>query len=75
MERQAAISFEVNRKRIGRVEEVLLEGESGDPAFPLLGRTRAQAPEVDGVSLREDKKGKSETSCPAVSRRRHLRPV
>lgn len=58
MERQAAISFEVNRKRIGRVEEVLLEGESGDPAFPLLGRTRAQAPEVDGVTCVRTKKGK-----------------
>jgi len=35
-----------------------LEGESGDPAFPLLGRTRAQAPEVDGVTCVRTKKGK-----------------
>lgn len=57
MERQAAISFEVNRRRIGRVEEVLLEGETGDPVFPLLGRTRAQAPEVDGFTYVRAKKG------------------
>ncbi|HRR39771.1 MAG TPA: 30S ribosomal protein S12 methylthiotransferase RimO [Syntrophales bacterium] len=57
MERQAAISFEVNRRRIGRVEEVLLEGETGDPVFPLLGRTRTQAPEVDGFTYVRAKKG------------------
>ena len=33
----------------GSVQEVLVDGPSQDPAFPWEGRTRAQAPEIDGV--------------------------
>lgn len=40
-ERQAAL--------VGTVEEVLIDGASEDPAFAWEGRTRAQAPEIDGV--------------------------
>lgn len=57
MERQATISFEINRSRIGSVAEVLLESESGHPEFPLLGRGRGQAPEIDGVTYVKAKKG------------------
>jgi ribosomal protein S12 methylthiotransferase len=58
MEAQSAISFEINRSRIGSVEEVLLEEKSDAPEFPLVGRTRGQAPEVDGVTYVRAGKGK-----------------
>ncbi len=32
-----------------KVQEVLVDGRSEDPAFPWEGRTAAQAPEIDGV--------------------------
>ncbi len=58
MEEQSAISFEINRSRIGSVEEVLLEEKSDDPEFSLAGRTRGQAPEIDGVTYVRVRKGK-----------------
>lgn len=45
---QAEISLAANLARVGRVEEVLVEGVSGESELLLEGRTRYQAPEVDG---------------------------
>ncbi len=58
MEEQAVISYDINRSRIGSLEEVLLEGESGEPEFPWVGRIRGQAPEIDGLTYVKVKKGK-----------------
>jgi len=54
MEAQAAIADEIGLARIGAVEEVLIEGKTGRSDFPWWGRTRFQAPEIDGITyLRE----------------------
>jgi len=45
---QADISAQVQQKYVGRVEPVLVEGLSGESDLLLEGRTRFQAPEVDG---------------------------
>ncbi|MDZ7640578.1 MAG: 30S ribosomal protein S12 methylthiotransferase RimO [Desulfurivibrio sp.] len=45
---QAEISLEINRARVGTVEEVLVEGVSAETDLLLAGRTRYQAPEIDG---------------------------
>lgn len=45
---QAKISRKVNRKYVGRRLEVLLEGGVKQDSSLLVGRTRFQAPEVDG---------------------------
>ena len=45
---QAGFSSEIQKKYIGRVEPVLVEGVSGETDLLLEGRTRYQAPEVDG---------------------------
>jgi ribosomal protein S12 methylthiotransferase len=50
MEAQAAIADEIGLARIGSVEEVLIEGTSGRKDFPWRGRTRFQAPEIDGIT-------------------------
>jgi len=50
MEAQAAISDEIGLARIGAVEEVLIEGKTDRPDFPFYGRTRFQAPEIDGIT-------------------------
>ncbi len=50
METQAAISDEINLSRIGTLEEVLLEGKTDRTDFPFYGRTRFQAPEIDGIT-------------------------
>ncbi|NMX22419.1 30S ribosomal protein S12 methylthiotransferase RimO [Dissulfurirhabdus thermomarina] len=49
MSLQAGIAAERNRRRVGRVEEVLVEGVSRETDLLLEGRTRYQAPDVDGV--------------------------
>jgi ribosomal protein S12 methylthiotransferase len=49
MERQEKISFRKNRSRIGSVEPVLVSGTSPESELLIQGRTRFQAPEVDGV--------------------------
>jgi ribosomal protein S12 methylthiotransferase len=38
------------------VEEVLIEGKTGRPDFPFYGRTRFQAPEIDGITYVRAKK-------------------
>ena len=48
MELQAEISFTVLQKHVGRVEQVLVEGLSKESNLLLEGRTRFQAPEIDG---------------------------
>ena len=45
---QSALSKEIQKKYIGRVEPVLVEGVSRETDLLLEGRTRYQAPEVDG---------------------------
>ena len=45
---QADLSKEIQKKYIGKVESVLVEGVSRETALLLEGRTRYQAPEVDG---------------------------
>jgi ribosomal protein S12 methylthiotransferase len=47
--RQKKISQSHNRDFIGRVEPVLITGPSAESEWLLEGRTRFQAPEVDGV--------------------------
>jgi ribosomal protein S12 methylthiotransferase len=48
MELQAEISFAALQKHVGRVEQVLVEGVSKESNLLLEGRTRYQAPEIDG---------------------------
>jgi ribosomal protein S12 methylthiotransferase len=48
MEVQSRISFAKNLQRVGIVEEVLVEGLSGETDLLLEGRTWYQAPEIDG---------------------------
>jgi ribosomal protein S12 methylthiotransferase len=59
MEEQQSISFEINRTRIGTIEEVLLEEKSDVPGYPFVGRTRGQAPEIDGVTYVKAGRGKT----------------
>ena len=48
MELQADISFAALQKHVGEVEQVLVEGLSRESDLLLEGRTRYQAPEIDG---------------------------
>jgi len=48
MELQADISFAALQKHVGGVEQVLVEGISRESDLLLEGRTRYQAPEIDG---------------------------
>lgn len=45
---QSEISAEIQKKYIGRMEQVLIEGYSSETDLLLEGRTRFQAPDVDG---------------------------
>jgi ribosomal protein S12 methylthiotransferase len=47
--RQKEISWAYTRELVGRVEPVLITGPSSESEWLLEGRTRFQAPEVDGV--------------------------
>jgi ribosomal protein S12 methylthiotransferase len=49
MRLQAGISLELNQRKVGTVETVLVEGLSRESDLLLEGRTRYQAPEIDGV--------------------------
>ncbi|NLD82159.1 MAG: 30S ribosomal protein S12 methylthiotransferase RimO [Smithella sp.] len=51
MAQQADISYAINRKWIGSVQEVLIEEKSDREGFAFLGRCRRQAPEVDGITF------------------------
>ncbi|MFA6898606.1 MAG: 30S ribosomal protein S12 methylthiotransferase RimO [Desulfurivibrionaceae bacterium] len=48
MELQSGISLAKNQAMVGRVEKVLVEGWSRETDLLLEGRTRFQAPEIDG---------------------------
>ncbi len=48
---QAELSEEIQKKYLGKVEPVLVEGLSRETDLLLEGRTRYQAPEVDGCVL------------------------
>lgn len=48
MELQSGISLAKNEAMVGKVEEVLVEGWSRETDLLLEGRTRFQAPEIDG---------------------------
>lgn len=50
MKEQSVISREINRCRVGEIHEVLIEKKSNLSGFPLAGRIRAQAPDVDGIT-------------------------
>jgi ribosomal protein S12 methylthiotransferase len=50
MEEQAVISYAINRSLIGSIQEVLIDGRSDIPEFPLVGRCKRQAPDIDGVT-------------------------
>lgn len=50
MSEQATISYELNRKLLGSVQEVLIETMSEGEDYPFIGRCRRQAPEIDGVT-------------------------
>jgi ribosomal protein S12 methylthiotransferase len=48
METQAEISGRLQQRFVGRVEPVLIEGVSRESDLLLEGRSRYQAPEIDG---------------------------
>ena len=50
MREQAIISREINESRIGSIQEVLIEEYADFPGYTHLGRTRFQAPEIDGAT-------------------------
>ena len=50
MEEQAIISGNINNRLIGTMQDVLVEGKSELSEFPVTGRCRRQAPEIDGVT-------------------------
>ncbi|MHB8136769.1 MAG: 30S ribosomal protein S12 methylthiotransferase RimO [Smithellaceae bacterium] len=50
MNEQADISYAINRKLIGSVQEVLIEENCDREDYGFVGRCRRQAPEVDGVT-------------------------
>ena len=49
MARQRRISREINESLVGRTMPVLVEGPSSETDLLLAGRTRGQAPEIDGL--------------------------
>lgn len=51
---QASISSEIQQKYRGRVEQVIVEGMSRETDLLLEGRTRFQAPDIDGCVLIND---------------------
>ncbi len=51
MEAQAAISLDILAGLVGKETDVLILGKTGNPRAPFVGRTRFQAPEVDGFTL------------------------
>jgi ribosomal protein S12 methylthiotransferase len=52
---QREISRELLEKRTGSAMEVIIDGPSDDPSFAFQGRTRFDAPEIDGKVLLKDK--------------------
>jgi len=50
MEEQAVISYEINQSMIGSIQEVMIEGKSDMADYPYIGRSRRQAPDIDGIT-------------------------
>jgi ribosomal protein S12 methylthiotransferase len=50
MEEQAVISSEINQSLIGSIQEVMIDGKSDISDYPYVGRSRRQAPDIDGVT-------------------------
>jgi ribosomal protein S12 methylthiotransferase len=48
MKAQGRLSFKLNRKLVGTIEEVLVEGYSEETELLLKGRSSRQAPDIDG---------------------------
>lgn len=53
LEAQRAVSRRWNDADVGRTMEVLVEGSSAEHDWVITGRTRAQAPEIDGITYLE----------------------
>jgi ribosomal protein S12 methylthiotransferase len=51
MEQQEAITTEINDAVIGETMRVLIDRPSDDPEYDWIGRTRMDAPEIDGEVL------------------------
>jgi len=51
MELQREISSEINSRFVGKVVEVMVEGEGGERGVAWIGRSEREAPEVDGEIL------------------------
>ncbi|MHC4839528.1 MAG: 30S ribosomal protein S12 methylthiotransferase RimO [Planctomycetota bacterium] len=47
MEAQRKVLFAANEKLVGAEVEIIIDGPSNDPKYPLMGRTAADAPEID----------------------------
>ena len=45
---QAVISSQITAECVGRTHRVLIDRHSDDPAYDYVGRTRMDAPEIDG---------------------------
>jgi len=54
---QAGISKGLNRRKVGKVTPVLVEGESSETGLLLAGRTPTMAPDVDGRVLINEGEG------------------
>jgi ribosomal protein S12 methylthiotransferase len=48
MKVQARVSFKSNRRLIGSLEQVIIEGYSDETDLLLKGRSSRQAPDIDG---------------------------
>jgi len=55
MSEQADISHAINAALVGSVQEVLIEEKSEREGYAFVGRSRRQAPEIDGVTYIQDK--------------------
>jgi ribosomal protein S12 methylthiotransferase len=56
MEEQVLISAQINQSLVSSLQEVLVEGKSGITEYPYVGRSRRQAPDIDGVTYIKGKK-------------------
>jgi ribosomal protein S12 methylthiotransferase len=56
MEEQAVISYDINQSLIGSIQEVMIEEKSDIPDFPYVGRSRRQAPDIDGITYVKGKR-------------------
>ncbi|OPY86695.1 MAG: Ribosomal protein S12 methylthiotransferase RimO [Smithella sp. PtaU1.Bin162] len=59
MNEQAVISNKINQNLVGSIQEVLLEGKSDRAGYSHVGRSRRQAPEIDGVTYVRGGKAKT----------------